>query len=40
MEPKLPEKPPVAQLFKNIPKFYGTRKFIAVLKKALRRSLY
>jgi hypothetical protein len=33
------EKPPVAQLLKNFPAFYGTRKFITVFTWALHRSL-
>jgi hypothetical protein len=32
-------KPPVAQLLKNFPKFYGTRVFITVFTKALHWSL-
>jgi hypothetical protein len=33
------EKPPVAQLFKNFPTFYGTRSFITVFIRARHRSL-
>jgi hypothetical protein len=33
------EKPPVAQLLKNFPTFYGTRKFITVFTRALHLSL-
>jgi hypothetical protein len=33
------EKPPVAQLLKNFPTFYGTRKLITVFITALHRSL-
>jgi hypothetical protein len=33
------EKPPVAQLLKNFPAFYGTRKFITVFTRALHLSL-
>jgi hypothetical protein len=33
------EKPPVVQLLKSFPAFYGTRKFITVFKKALHWSL-
>jgi hypothetical protein len=30
------EKLPLVQLFKNLPAFYGTRRFIAVFTRALR----
>jgi hypothetical protein len=33
------EKPPIAQLLKNFPTFYGTRRFITVFTRALHRSL-
>jgi hypothetical protein len=33
------EKPPVVQLLKNFPIFYGTRRFITVFTRALRWSL-
>jgi hypothetical protein len=33
------EKPPVAQLFNNLPTFYGTPRFIIVFERALHRSL-
>jgi hypothetical protein len=33
------EKPPVAQLLKNFPTFYGTRRLITVFTKALQWSL-
>jgi hypothetical protein len=33
------EKPPVVQLLKNIPTFYGTRRFITVFTRALHWSL-
>jgi hypothetical protein len=33
------EKPPVAQLLKNFPTFYGTRRFITVFTRALHWSL-
>jgi hypothetical protein len=33
------EKPPVVQLLKNFPKFYGTRRFITVFTRALHWSL-
>jgi hypothetical protein len=33
------EKPPVAQLLKNFPTFYGTQRFITVFTKALHWSL-
>jgi hypothetical protein len=33
------EKPPVVQLVRNFPPFYGTRRFITVFTWALRRSL-
>jgi hypothetical protein len=33
------EKPPVAQLLKNFPTFYGTRRFIIVFTRALHWSL-
>jgi hypothetical protein len=35
----LTEKPPIGQLLKNFPAFYGTRWFITVLTRALHRSL-
>jgi hypothetical protein len=31
------EKPPIVQLLKNFPAFYGTRKFITVFTRALHR---
>jgi hypothetical protein len=34
------EKPPVVQLLKNFPAFYGTRRFITVLTRALHWSLF
>jgi hypothetical protein len=34
------EKPPVVQLLKNFPAFYGPRRFITVFKRALHRSLF
>jgi hypothetical protein len=37
--PILVRKPPVAQLLKNFPIFYGTRRFITVFKRALHCSL-
>jgi hypothetical protein len=33
------EKPPVAQLLKNFPTFYGTRRFITMFKRALHWSI-
>jgi hypothetical protein len=39
MELSFLEKPPVVQLLKNFPTFYGTRKFIGVFIRALHRSL-
>jgi hypothetical protein len=33
------EKPPIVQLLKNFPAFYGTRRFITVFKRALHWSL-
>jgi hypothetical protein len=33
------EKPPIVQLLKNFPAFYGTRKFISVFTRALHWSL-
>jgi hypothetical protein len=33
------EKPPIVRLLKNFPAFYGTRRFIAVLTRALHWSL-
>jgi hypothetical protein len=42
ISPYLPEdleKPPVAQLLKNFPTVYGTRKFVTVLTRALYCSL-
>jgi hypothetical protein len=33
------EKPPVVQLLKNFPKFYGTRRFITVFTTALHWSV-
>jgi hypothetical protein len=33
------EKPPVVQLLKNFPAFYGTRRFITVLTRALESAL-
>jgi hypothetical protein len=35
MEQALLEKPPVTQLLKNVPAFYGTRSFIIVFTRAL-----
>jgi hypothetical protein len=34
------EKPPIVQLLKNFPAFYGTRKFTTVSTRALHSSLY
>jgi hypothetical protein len=34
-----PERPPVAQLIKNFPAFYGTRRFITVFIRAIHQSL-
>jgi hypothetical protein len=33
-------KPPIVQLLKNFPEFYGTQNFITVLTRALHRSLF
>jgi hypothetical protein len=35
----LPEKPPIVQLLKNFPAYYGTRRFITVFTRALHWSL-
>jgi hypothetical protein len=34
------EKPPVVQLLRNFPQYYGIRRFITVLTRALHRSLF
>jgi hypothetical protein len=39
MELSLFEKPPVVQLFKKFPAFYGTRSFITVFTRFLHWSL-
>jgi hypothetical protein len=39
MELSLLEKPPVAQLLKNFPTFYGTRRFFTMFTRALDQSL-
>jgi hypothetical protein len=40
MELSLLEEPPILQLLKNFPVFYGTRRFITVFTKALHWSIY
>jgi hypothetical protein len=35
MDLSLLEKPPIVQLLKNFPAFYGTRRFITVFTRAL-----
>jgi hypothetical protein len=39
MEGALLEKPPIVQLLKNFPAFYGTWRFITVFTRALHWSL-
>jgi hypothetical protein len=39
MELSFPEKPPIVQLLKNFPAFYGTRRFITMFTRALHWSL-